>query len=132
MTEQALFDYETAKFEFEMTLQNLRETSARLYSPKSIDLTKIGETEYNGDYTTNLIAKIEAQEKEYHEAQKAFLKAQSNYEKALTVLEYWERDYCYKRYVQSMSNQDIARAYKCPLENVFNVRKSILSKIACL
>ena len=40
MTEQSLFDYETAKFEFDNATEELREILAKISAPKSLDLQK--------------------------------------------------------------------------------------------
>lgn len=129
MTEQSLFDYETAKFEFESATEELKTTLSRLYSIKSIDFQKIGETQYNDDIIYKLMTRKDKQEQRHKRAHQDFIKVKANLERAFSVLEHLERWYFHKRYILSMTHKEISEEFSVPLEKLVIIRKSLLAKI---
>ena len=130
MTEQSLFDYETAKFEFDNATEELREILAKINAPKSLDLQKVAtKTQYSGEIYTSLIVKKDKIIIEHDRAHKELIRVKANVERAFSVLDGLERKYCYMRYILSMSNKEIASHYKAPLEKILSVRKTVLEKI---
>lgn len=132
MTEQQLMDYEGAKFELDILAEDYNVIKAKMYSASSVDYSKTGSKATPVQYDDRMVDCIDKAQK-VMEARKIALSewqaANHYYKMALSVLDYVERAYCQKRYIDAKTNLEISKELNCSLRKVFYIRRSVLKKI---
>lgn len=129
MTEQDLLNYEGAHYCLLRAHAHLVEITTQLRACGSVNFSRVGKSQYNGERLTELISKKDEAQRCFDEIGNEMRRASEAYQKIMPLLDTQERAFAHQRYIIGASCKDIASLFNIPLENVYNIRKSILQKI---
>ena len=132
MTEQELLNYEGANYCLMRAHAQLVEITTQLRACGSVNFSRVGKSQYNGERLTELISKKDEAQHCFDEMGKEMQRASEAYQKAIHLLNTQERVFAHQRYIMGASCKDIASTLRTSLENVYNIRRSILKKIESL